>query len=66
MRVSLGYKKTLERGYAVVRQGDTVVMEAGELKPGEVEIEFRDGRVSVGSGSKKVKSAKQPDQGSLF
>ena len=65
MRVSLGYKKTLERGYAVVRQQDAVVMEAGALKAGAVEIEFRDGRVSVGDGA-QPKKKKAPNQGSLF
>ena len=40
-------------------------MEAGTLKAGAVEIEFRDGRVSVGDGA-QPKKKKAPNQGSLF
>lgn len=65
MRVSLGYKKTLERGFAVVRQADTVVMEATALAAGAIEIEFRDGRVSVGDGA-EPEVVKKPEQGRLL
>jgi len=58
MRRSLGYEATLERGYAVVRQGETVVTSARNAK-GDLEIEFSDGKV-------KVRDGDTPAQGSLF
>ena len=58
MRQSLGYQATLERGYAVVRQGEQVVTAAGDAK-GDLEIEFKDGKVRVREGD-------GPKQGSLF
>ncbi|MEP1629319.1 MAG: exodeoxyribonuclease VII large subunit [Lentilitoribacter sp.] len=46
MRTSLGYKATLERGYAVVRVGDAVVTTAkAAAKARDLEIEFSDGRM---------------------
>ena len=46
MRTSLGYKATLERGYAVVRDGARVVTTAkAAAKARDLEIEFSDGRV---------------------
>ena len=46
----LGYQATLERGYAVVRKGDQVVTTAKDAK-GELEVEFKDGQVSVSTGA---------------
>ena len=70
MRRSLGYQATLERGYAVVRSGASVVTGAKAAREaGALEIEFRDGRVDVhaGAGPKaKRGSSKPPEQGSLF
>ena len=66
-RRTLGYEATLARGYAVVRSADGIVTEAGGAN-GALEIEFKDGRVSVQtSGAVKKSAAKTPtDQGSLF
>jgi exodeoxyribonuclease VII large subunit len=71
MRQTLGYTETLKRGYAVVR-GDaevvTTAKAAGKAK--ELEIEFSDGRLPIGTTSpaSKPKPAKMPpqDQGTLF
>ena len=49
MRSNLGYKATLERGYAVVRDGGAVVTSAKVAEQAsDLEIEFRDGRVRPG------------------
>ena len=68
MRQTLGYKETLNRGYAVVRAGENVVTtKAKASKAGALEIEFQDGRYTVGTGPRKAKAGKPaPDQGSLF
>jgi exodeoxyribonuclease VII large subunit len=56
LRQTLGYKETLSRGYAVVRNLDTepaqvVTTAQAAAGIGRLEIEFRDGRVSVGGGA---------------
>ena len=69
MRQTMGYKETLNRGYAVVRAGQDVVTTKDQAsKSGALEIEFQDGRFKTGSGAaRKSKPAKPaPDQGSLF
>ncbi|WP_109468567.1 exodeoxyribonuclease VII large subunit [Albibacillus kandeliae] len=70
MLSTLGYEATLERGYAVVRaEGVLVTTEAEAAKHPLLEIQFADGRLTVGAaGSKPRKGAKgdAPDQGSLF
>ncbi len=75
MRQTLGYTETLKRGYAVVRGADGVVTtKKAAAKAGALEIEFSDGRLSMGEGAPaKAKPAKTqkpkpetPDQGSLF
>ncbi len=70
MRQTLGYTETLKRGYAVVRgDGDVVTGKAAAKKAGVLEIEFSDGRITVGGGgSPRKTTAKKPDtdQGSLF
>ncbi|QIE46026.1 exodeoxyribonuclease VII large subunit [Pseudohalocynthiibacter aestuariivivens] len=74
LRETLGYKATLERGYAVVR-GDgalvTTCKAAGDAKA--LEIEFADGRLHVSAGETGPKTAKKTtpkkpksEQGSLF
>ena len=70
LRETLGYKETLKRGYAVVRgDGDVVTSQAVAKKATALEIEFADGRMTVGAstskGSTKPKR-KAPEQGSLF
>jgi exodeoxyribonuclease VII large subunit len=78
MRQTLGYKETLGRGYAVVRDGDGHVL--GSLSAAKsadaLDIEFSDGRLAAQRG--KVSASKSPPskpvkkpkadggQGSLF
>ena len=66
MRQSLGYEATLARGYAVVRGDGAVVtgVKAAE-SAGSLEIQFADGRLTLGANPKKPRPAK-PEQGSLF
>ena len=70
LRETLGYKETLRRGYAVVRDGDKVVTNQSDAsRAASLEIEFKDGRVSLNRGVGQAKSKKQnptDDQGSLF
>ncbi|WP_456389522.1 exodeoxyribonuclease VII large subunit [Profundibacter sp.] len=69
IRQTLGYKETLNRGYAVVRgDGDVVTSKAKAKKAAVLEIEFGDGRYKIGSTpTRKPKETKTPpDQGSLF
>lgn len=80
-RQGLGYRKTLRRGFAVIRAGGHVI--TGTLaaeRAGRVEIEFADGRVDANvthprkahvqkkRQEEKKKPAKDdpPEQGSLF
>ncbi|MBT8417204.1 MAG: exodeoxyribonuclease VII large subunit, partial [Silicimonas sp.] len=46
IRQTLGYEATLARGFAVVRKGEKVVTSAAKAR-GDIEIEFRDGRVGA-------------------
>nr|HRK42331.1 exodeoxyribonuclease VII large subunit [Gemmobacter sp.] len=76
MRLSLGYEQTLQRGYAVVRAGATLVTSAPTAqKAPTLEIQFADGRVQVQplttpDTPEKPKPRKAPSgpqgQGSLF
>ena len=70
IRQTLGYKETLNRGYAVVRgDGDVVTSAKAAKKAAALEIEFSDGRYAVGTGSAPRKAKPKetpPDQGSLF
>ena len=69
LRETLGYKATLNRGYAVVRSGDAVITTREEAKRAEVlDIEFADGRLSMPGKPKATKKMSTPglDQGSLF
>jgi exodeoxyribonuclease VII large subunit len=52
LRKTLGYPQTLERGFAVVRGDGVVVTSTDGLKKAKsVEVEFADGRVTIGSGT---------------
>jgi exodeoxyribonuclease VII large subunit len=52
LRETLGYRQTLDRGYAVIRSGDSVITDkAKALHLSDLSIEFRDGDLPV----KKVK-----------
>lgn len=72
LRETLGYRATLERGYAVVRAGGALVTTAKAAKKGSaLEIEFADGRLEVGGTiapkpPAPKRTVKKPDQGSLF
>jgi len=69
IRQTLGYKETLNRGYAVVRgDGDVVTSMAQAKNAAALEIEFQDGRYKIGAApARKSKTRKTPpDQGSLF
>ena len=69
MRRTLGYEATLARGYAVVRDGETVVTQVAAARGASLEIEFRDGRVRVqaeGAHTKAAKPPPKPDQGPLI
>ncbi len=74
MRETLGYRATLQRGYAVVRGDGEVVTTAKSAKKAEaLEIEFADGTLSSTHGATgdkpKPKSKPKPppeNQGSLF
>ena len=69
MRRSLGYEETLGRGYAVVWADEALVTTAeAARKAGDLEIQFKDGRVRPGAAPKPAArpKAKPPEQGSLF
>ncbi|MEL6644440.1 MAG: exodeoxyribonuclease VII large subunit [Pseudomonadota bacterium] len=68
MRQSLGYDQTLNRGYALVWDGDTLVTTAKAAKAADkIEIQFQDGRMTPGGGKPAPKAKpKPPTQGSLF
>ena len=70
LRETLGYKETLKRGYAVVRgDGAVVTTQAAAQKATSLEIEFADGRMTVGAAGAKPATKprpKPPEQGSLF
>ncbi len=67
-RATLGYAETLKRGYAVVRgDGAVVTSKAGAERAAALEIEFRDGRLVLGSrAGRKPKGDEGGGQGSLF
>ncbi len=66
-RTTLGYRETLKRGYAVVRgDGHVVTTKAAAEKAQTLEIEFADGRVSLGPRAAKKSKPGGPEQGSLF
>ena len=71
VRETLGYKATINRGYAVVRSGDEVITTRKDAKSAvTLEIEFRDGRFKLSGKSylsPKTKSGgSSSGQGSLF
>lgn len=68
LRKTVGYQATLQRGYAVIRTGEEIITSADQARTAEsLEIEFSNGRVSVGKTASKGKTKSKPtDQGSLF
>lgn len=67
-RLTLGYRETLKRGFAVVRgEGHVVTTRAAAERSASLEIEFVDGRLVLGPrAARKGKAEDGPDQGSLF
>ena len=66
-RMTLGYGETLKRGYAVVRGDGAVVTGKAAAEAATVlELEFRDGRVTLGARPRKPKGSEGGGQGSLF
>lgn len=67
MRLTLGYQETLKRGYAVVRgDGHVITTRSAAEKAASLEVEFADGRLTLGGKPKVRKSGDAPEQGSLF
>ncbi|WP_420568031.1 exodeoxyribonuclease VII large subunit [Thalassovita sp.] len=73
LRETLGYKATLQRGYAVVRGDGAVVTTSKAAKKAKaLEIEFADGTLALDDGGKPASKparkspSKPPEQGSLF
>ena len=67
-RQTLGYAQTLARGYAVVRsEGGVVTSRDQAERAGVLEVEFRDGRLTLGVKPVAKRAVpKPPEQGSLF
>ena len=69
VRETLGYQATLDRGYAVVWDGDAVITDSkAAKKAANLEIQFKDARIPVGAAAKAPPKPKPPKQGqpSLF
>jgi exodeoxyribonuclease VII large subunit len=68
LRETLGYRETLRRGYAVLRDGETVVTTVAAAREAKaLEVEFADGKLHLGGGAKKpARRTAPPKQGSLF
>jgi exodeoxyribonuclease VII large subunit len=67
-RTTLGYHQTLKRGYAVVRgDGAVVTDKAAAERATALEIEFRDGRLTLaGRAARRARGDGEGGQGSLF
>ena len=65
---TLGYEATLARGYALVwSEGHVVTTRAAAREAGALEVEFRDGRLSLAPPKKpRRKPDDPPEQGSLL
>ncbi len=70
LRETMSYKATLARGYAVVRGDGAVVTDTkAAKKAAALEIEFADGRLTVGGKAapmRKKAASEPPEQGSLL
>jgi exodeoxyribonuclease VII large subunit len=69
LRETLGYQATLERGYAVVWDGDSVVTDSKSAKKAAtLDVQFKDARIPVGAAAKPAPKPKPPKAGqpSLF
>ncbi|MEL6701111.1 MAG: exodeoxyribonuclease VII large subunit, partial [Pseudomonadota bacterium] len=72
LRETLGYRATLARGYAVVRADGQVATRAEAVRAASsIEIEFADGRATLGNkparkSNPKTSGGESPDQGTLL
>ena len=68
VRMTLGYRETLKRGYAVVRgDGAVVTSRKAAEQAGLLEVEFQDGRLVLGAKpARKAGPAGGGEQGNLF
>ena len=68
LHATLGYQATLDRGFAVVRDGGTVTTTKEQAQQAKrLEIEFRDGTYSLAAPApKKPRSSPPPEQGTLL
>ncbi|WP_298358768.1 exodeoxyribonuclease VII large subunit [uncultured Litoreibacter sp.] len=69
LRETLGYQATLDRGYAVVWDGEAIVTSKKAAKSADaLEVQFKDGRFAMGATPAKPKKPKPqpPEQTSLF
>lgn len=68
LRETLSHRATLARGFAIVRDGDTIVTNKSAAQTtATLEIEFQDGRLKVGgAGPRKTSKTPPPEQGQLF
>ena len=64
LRETLGYQATLERGYAVVWDGDKVVTNSTQAKKAtSLEVQFKDARIPVGAAAKAAPKPKPSKSG---
>ncbi len=69
LHATLGYEATLERGYAVVWDGDAVVTSRARAEAASrLAIQFRDGRLALGGAPRRPRKPPEdpPEQGSLL
>lgn len=68
LRETLSYHATLERGYAVVWDGDKVITNSKSAKKAsQLEVQFKDARIPLGAAAKVSKpKTPKPGQPSLF
>ncbi|KIT17704.1 exodeoxyribonuclease VII large subunit [Jannaschia aquimarina] len=75
LRLSLGYRETLSRGYAIVRAGEAVVVTASEARQASgLTVEFADGKIEAQPRAQPAQrkprekgvGREEPDQGTLF
>ena len=69
IRLTLGYRETLARGFAVLRSdaGAVVTSKAAAERLGLAEVEFHDGKLPLTpKAPRRAKPGEGPDQGSLF
>jgi exodeoxyribonuclease VII large subunit len=67
IRSTLGYQETLKRGYAVIWGDGVVVTNKVEAeRAAALEVQFQDGKLSLGPRPSRRAKGSGPEQGSLF